>query len=119
MPITIYNFLHIVGLIMIYSALGGMATYAANGGEKVENLWRKKLAMVHGIGLFLMLLGGFGMLARLGIHFPWPGWVSVKVAIWLFLGGCIALSYRKPKIAFAAAIVAGSIAAFLALWKPI
>jgi len=118
MPITLYNFIHIVGLVMIFSALGGAATFAGNGGSKENNTWRKKIAIAHGVGLFLMLLGGFGMLAKLQIHFPWPGWVTAKVIIWLFLGGCIALSYRKPVISFWLAIAAGSAAAFLALWKP-
>lgn len=119
LSITVYNFIHIVGLIMIFTALGGAATFAANGGAKENNTWRKKIAITHGVGLFLMLLGGFGMLARLQIHFPWPGWITAKFIIWLVLGGCIALSYRKPVPAFALAIAAGIAAAFLALWKPI
>ena len=43
--------------------------------------------LLHGTGLFLMLVGGFGMMARLGIGGPgsWPVWLIVKMGIWLLL----------------------------------
>lgn len=42
---------------------------------------RRRIASGHGAGLFLVLLGGSGMMARVGIGgLPWPGWVPVKLA---------------------------------------
>jgi hypothetical protein len=76
----------------------------------------------HGIGLFLVLLGGFGMLARLElVSGGLPGWVWAKLAIWLTLGGLMVLPYRRPQFAravFLAVPTLGLIAALLALTKP-
>lgn len=76
-------------------ALGGVTLHVLNGGTK-EFANRKMIAITHGIGLFLILLGGFGMLARLGIIWPWPGWIVAKFIIWLAYGGLLTLVYKKP-----------------------
>jgi len=57
---------------------------------------RKQALIFHGIGLFLLLLGGYGMLAILkkmtGAAFSYTaGWIILKVVIWLFFGGFIVL----------------------------
>ena len=42
---------------------------------------------LHGLGVLVMLVAGFGLLARLNISsFPWPTWVFIKVGLWLVLG---------------------------------
>jgi len=46
--------------------------------------------------LFLILLGGFGMLARLGLGLP--GWAIIKLLIWVALGAMTALINRQPKM---------------------
>ena len=49
------------------------------------------------MGLFLVLLGGFGMMARIGIGgFPWPAWLLVKMAVWLLVAGSVVLYRRRP-----------------------
>ena len=97
MSLGIYKIIHLVGIAMTLLAVGGMAMHAITDGEK-KNPWRRSAVITHGVGLFLALLGGFGMLARLEIHWPWPGWVAVKFGIWLVLGGTIAMLYRKPAL---------------------
>jgi hypothetical protein len=90
------------------------------GGTR-DHAWRKPVAITHGIGLFLVLLGGFGMLARLGIHWPWPGWVLVKVVIWIILGALGAVAARKTTLAqplWWMTIVLGGLAAYVAGNKP-
>ena len=77
---TVYKFIHFLGIIMIFVSLGGVMVHVFNGGAKADNIWRKPAGITHGIGLFLVLLGGFGMMARLGIQWPWPGWLFVKLA---------------------------------------
>jgi hypothetical protein len=71
--------------------------------------------------MVLVLLGGFGMLARLGIHWPWPGWVVGKIIIWIILGGIIALIYRLPnagKALWYIVLLLGAFAAYLAIMQP-
>ena len=119
--ISIYKFLHILGIMMIFASLGGMIHYVINGGTKAQNRWQKAAAATHGLGMVLVLLGGFGMLARLGIHWPWPGWVVGKIIIWIILGGIIALIYRLPntgKALWYIVLLLGALAAYLAIMKP-
>jgi len=112
-----YKVIHLVGVMMVFLSLGGVATHAINGGARSHS-WRKSIAITHGMGLFLSLLGGFGLLARLGIaHGGLPGWVIAKLAIWTLFGGLIALIPRRPQWAKAlwpAVIVLGALAAHLA-----
>ena len=107
---------------MVLVSLGGLTLYVANGGVRAENSWRRQAALTHGIGLFLALLGGFGMLARLGIHWPWPTWLIVKLVVWLLLGAMVALVYRKSelsKVWWWGTILLALFAGFMALVKPI
>ena len=74
--------------------------------------------MTHGMGLFLALLGGFGMAARLKIDLTQP-WVLFKVFVWLLIGGYIAIHKRKPELASKMRLVivaCGTYAAYLGLF---
>jgi hypothetical protein len=119
----VYRLIHIFGILLVFLALGGLALHAANGGTKTTNRARALVAATHGIGIFIILLGGFGMLARLGIgHTGFPGWVWAKFGIWALLGVVFMLPYRYP--AFARPLwllvpLLGITAAYLALFKPI
>ena len=93
MPIHVYQFLHYAGILLVFTSLGAVALHVLSGGTKDSNPMRKLVAITHGVGLVLVLVAGFGMLARLGIH-SMPGWVIAKLVIWLFLGGAIALLYH-------------------------
>lgn len=118
---TVYKFVHFLGIIMIFVSLGGVMVHVFNGGAKADNAWRKPAGLTHGIGLFLVLLGGFGMMARLGIAWPWPGWLFVKLAIWLVLGGITGVVYRlaaRGKSLWAIVLLLGAIAAYMAIMKP-
>ena len=116
----VYKLIHLIGVFMVYLAFGGLLLNALVGGDK-QSPGRKASAITHGVGLFLVLLGGFGLLARLGIHWPWPGWIIVKVLIWLAFGGLIAVIARKPGMSKAIwwlTLVLGIIAAYMAVYKP-
>ena len=60
----VYKLVHLFGIFLTLISLGGMYLHAMNGGTKETNASRKLSAIGHGVGLFLVLLGGFGMLAR-------------------------------------------------------
>ena len=119
-----YNLVHIVGLVLIMSGLGGMAFQAAGGADCGSRGLRRVAMGLHGLGVFLILLGGFGMLARLGIVHgaSWPGWLWVKVAVWGMLAAVALLPYRWPATAVPLLLLLpllGGLAAYMAIYKPV
>lgn len=120
MKYEIYKIIHVVGLSLVTLALGGVSAHVINGGTKGTNQWRKGSMITHGVGLLLLLVAGFGMLAKLGIHSV-PLWVGGKIVIWLVLGAAVAVMYRKPhltKLMWIAIPVLVGLATLLAVVKP-
>lgn len=122
-PRDFYEILHIIGIAMLFVAIGGVAVHAANGGSKTTNSARSLVTTALALGSLLILVGGFGMLARLGFQHGsgFPGWVIGKVLIWLVLSGIVLLPYRRPALArpflVLLPLLAG-VAVYLALYKP-
>lgn len=120
--LLVYKLFHLVGIMMVFLSLGGAMVYAINGGVKANNQWRTAVGITHGIGVVLILVSGFGMLARLGIHWPWPAWVMIKLVIWLLIGVLTAIIYRlgsASKALWYVTILLGILAAVLGLFKSI
>jgi hypothetical protein len=118
---AVYKLIHILGVLVLFLALGGLSLHAANGGTRDTNHRRRLAMMTHGIGLFVILLGGFGMLARLGINTGFPGWIWAKLTIWVALVALVLLPYRFPALArplWLLVPVLGTTAAYMALYKP-
>lgn len=118
---TAYKVLHVFGVVLTFTILGGLALHAANGGSKESNTSRKLTGVLHGAGLLLILVSGFGVLARLGLTGGFPGWVWAKLALWLVIGGSAALFGRSPALSrqllWILPLLAG-IGAWLAIYKP-
>jgi hypothetical protein len=119
MSYEFYKTLHLLGLACVCLSLGGIMLHAINGGSKATNSFRKGAMITHGVGLLLLLVAGFGMLAKLGIHGV-PSWVGGKLVIWLALGAFVGLAYkqnlaRKLWIIVPALVV---VAILLAQYKP-
>lgn len=105
MSLEVYKIIHILGVALIMFGLGGLTFHALGGGDKKHD-GRRRMMMSHGLGLFLALLGGFGMLARFKIHWPWPDWVTIKFTTWVTLGFVTLLLYRNATLNRVVAIVA-------------
>ncbi len=120
MSYEIYKIIHLLGLVLLFSGLVGLLTVRMSGGQLAGST--KSLVFAsHGVGLVLLLLGGFGLLARLGLTHDIPNWVFIKIAAWLILGGAIALVKRKGQIGwplFLSMILIFLIAAYFAIMKP-
>lgn len=120
-PHPVYKLVHLLGVFMIVTSLAGLIFHNIVAGGAKTAAWKRAIAIHHGIGMALALVGGFGMMARLGIHWPWPGWIAGKFAIWLTLGLSLALVRRKREWSRAywwlLPFLAIS-AAFLAIFKP-
>lgn len=118
MTLLTYKTLHLLGVMVVFLALGGL-TFHSLSGQGSRHRGHKLAGASHGIGLLLVLVSGFGMLAKLEVGFPL--WVIAKVLIWLIFGGIVVLIRRMPQQAAAlwlALPVLGAIAAYLALYKP-
>jgi hypothetical protein len=121
---SVYNVLHVIGIILVMAALGGLCLHTINGGTREGNPSRRLIVTMHGTGVLLILLGGFGMLARIGFEQgePFPGWLVVKISIWLLLAVAVMIPYRRPALArplLLALPVLGGLAAIMAIYKPL
>ena len=122
MSYQLYNLLHILGIVLVFMAIGALAFHGANGGSKDSNKVRGLLMGSHGVGMLLIVIAGFGMLARSrsmagGI----PGWIHPKLLIWVLLGAAPALLNRKPnlgKMMWLLAPLLAAVAAYFALNHP-
>ncbi len=117
MSYTVYKLIHLSGIFMIFLALGGMILSAA--AKEATASFKSALSMLHGIGLGIVIIAGFGMMAKHNIAFQ--GWVGVKLLIWLFFGGAIVLIRRKPEMGqmmLWLCLALGIVAVYMALFKP-
>lgn len=122
MPFAVYKILHVLGILMLFLAYGGVMIHTINGGTKATNSWRTPLAITHGLGLLFVLVGGFGLLARLGIAWPWPGWVLVKIGIWLIFAAVVGVAARSASLGkglWWLLLLLGALAAYMAGVKPL
>lgn len=118
--LEIYKFVHLLGVLTIFLSLGGVFLFAVNGSER-KHPWRKRLLITHGLGIFFAVVAGFGMLARMGISWPWPGWIAIKLAIWVIFAVLPTVIIRMPswaKSLWWLVILLGGGAAYLAGQKP-
>src|SRR4030067_2969185 len=91
-----YKLIHILGIMFLLLSLGAYLILSMNKSEK----FKKLAAITHGISVIVILVAGFGLLARLGFSSfqSWPLWVWVKLVIWLILAVIIILIRRMPEL---------------------
>lgn len=116
-----YKLVHLVGVLLLFLALGGMV-FRALVAPPDERKGRLLGYVLHGVALFLVLLGGFGLMARTGIQHgePWPAWITTKFGVWLALGGFVAVFKRLPRrigLLWPLVPVLGAVAVFAAVTK--
>lgn len=119
----IYKILHITGIAMVIMPLGGLMMHNVTNPNPLPDQQRRLVGITHGVGLLLLLVAGFGMLAKMGKTSPetWGGWVYAKLVLWLLLGASLALLRRVRNLAALAWFALPAlvlIAAYLALFKP-
>ena len=107
-----------MGVIFLFLSLGGYLTLSSTN----TPVSRKLLALTHGIAVIVILVAGFGLLARLGFSAfqSWPLWVWVKLTIWLILALMVILIRRVPELKISLWFIIpilGVIAAYMAIFK--
>ena len=114
--------MHLLGIVTLFTAMGGSVLHALNGGTRQTNAGRGLVAALHGIALLLILVGGFGMMARMGIMSSgWPGWLHAKLTIWVLLPILGFIGARKPeysRVTLMLMPIVGGLAAWIAIYKP-
>ena len=123
MSFTVYKLIHVLGILMVFLGLGGRAILALQNDPKAAP-GQKLVGILHGAGLLVVLLGGFGMLAKLGLNgeeMQGLGWVMAKLVIWILLGASIMIPVRKPHLTtpwLVCVTVLAMVSGYLALYKP-
>jgi len=112
MSYNFYKIAHLIGISVLALGVGGMMA----GGEK-----RRTFAMLQGIGLLVMLVTGFGLLAKLKLTPYVPNFAIVKIVLWVLIG-MLPVLFRKLKTPLPAAILISlilvGIMAYLGVVKP-
>ena len=117
-----YRLIHLGAVFGILSALSAASILRLSASDDSSRPHARTFKVVHAIAAFLILLGGFGMLARLGTaEGGLPGWIVAKMGIWLAVAGAMWLQSRSRSGAKAVLVlvpVLALLAAVTALTKP-
>jgi hypothetical protein len=83
----VYHLLHLVGLFVMTAYT--FRAFAAPGSNRRGNL------MISGIASLVVVVAGFGLLAKLKLDFS--AWIIIKVVCWLVLSGLAGMAHRKGR----------------------
>ncbi len=122
MSYQVYKLIHFLGMFSAVAVLAATSMHMLGGGSRADNPHRRAFAIVHGVAGFLVLLGGFGMLARLGlVSGGLPRWIVAKLVIWLVLTAGLTIAYRDrryARVVLVALPLLAMSAGAIALYKP-
>jgi uncharacterized membrane protein SirB2 len=123
-PYLLLKTIHLVGVFLVLIGVVGLATHAANGGQKRDNAVYGLLAGLHGTGLLLVLVCGGGMLMQ-ALRTPGtlsPAWMTAKLILWTLFAFAAVVPYRWPRLARGMLAIGlpvlGALAAVVAVLKP-
>ena len=88
MSYEVYKFIHVISVILFVSMI--VRVFSTKNFAKIDKVF------LHSSG-FLILVGGMGLLARLGVSHTggWPLWVKAKLGLWLVLFPVFAILSKR------------------------
>lgn len=111
MDSTTYKIIHLIGIAALALGIGGMMA----GGNN-----RKTFAIWQGIGVLVMLVSGFGLLAKLKLGFP--SFAIAKIVLWVVIA-MLPMLFRKFQtplgVAIGISLTLVGIMAWLGVVKPV
>jgi len=115
-----YKLIHLIFILLLFFSLGAYLILSRMGTLRARRL----AAITHGISTVIILVSGFGLIAKLGIGSfeSWPAWLWVKLAVWLLLALVMAVIKRVPSLTAVLWFVIpalGALAVFMVIYKPI
>ena len=116
-----YKTVHIIAVLTLFLTLGGLVFMSL---AKTEDKKLMRLAMIlNGVAVLIVLVGGFGLMARLNVQHGagWPGWLKVKMGLWLAVAFFVMVPKRLPainRLAWPLVLVLGGLAVYMAVHKP-
>ena len=117
MSAEIYKILHLVGVMVVFLSLGGALVRSMSGNS--DQGLKKLTGISNGVGMIIILVAGFGLIAKLKTGFP--AWVIVKMVLWGVFGVLLSVALRKPDLGkplWFVIIALGAVAAWLGVAKP-
>ncbi len=120
MSAEFYKVLHLLAILVLFTAMGGLAMVGLRGGSDEEKKrFKQPLMILHGVALVVTFVAGFGLIAKMGLG--WPMWILGKLGVWLVLGGLAGLAAKRPALGngwFIVLPALGAVGAALAVYKP-
>lgn len=114
MSAQIYYLMHVAGLILLTAA-----TFHACADPRPNR--RKSALITNGILSLLVLVGGFGLMARLNYNFTEQLWIVPKIVCWLALSAIAGMAFRRPGLTSVLRLVTSVlvvVAVYLVYFKP-
>ena len=78
MSYEIYKLIHFFAIISMFLGIGALLAFS---GDKKQ---KKRIMILHGLAVLVLLVSGFGLVARLKMH-SFPLWLWIKLGIWIIL----------------------------------
>lgn len=116
---TFYKTLHLLFILCFFSSIGFVSLRS--------DLMQKKAGKIMlGALIFMIFVGGMGLLARLGVKHtePFPLWVKLKLANWAILGALVSSLFKIETKEYRALMVGVVIllawfTVWVAIYKPL